>query len=106
MMISLIPRLFPPPVFDRLRYANTKGKAWEICSRAVTSGRQKVDIWGAVPNEESRSHFLYYRSDAGGQSISKAVSIPSVIHSTRDGTKRELLLSGTAPRVSISVYLT
>jgi len=26
-----------------------RGKAWEIRSRAVTSGRQMVDTWGAVP---------------------------------------------------------
>ena len=30
-----------------------RGKAWEISSRAVTSGRQKVDTRGAVPDEES-----------------------------------------------------
>ena len=40
-----------------------RGKAWEISSRAVTSGRQKVDTRGAVPDEESRSPFLYYRSE-------------------------------------------
>ena len=40
-----------------------RGKAWEISSRAVTSGRQKVDTRGAVPYEESRSPFLYYRSE-------------------------------------------
>ena len=39
-----------------------RGKAWEILSRAVTSGRQKVDTRGAVPDEESQSPFLYYRS--------------------------------------------
>ena len=30
MIPSLIPRLFPPPVFDHLQYAIMKGKAWEI----------------------------------------------------------------------------
>jgi len=40
-----------------------RGKAWEIWSRLVTSGRQKVDTWGAVPVKESRSPFLYYRSE-------------------------------------------
>ena len=40
-----------------------RGKAWEISSRAVTSGRQKVDTRGAVPNEESWSPFLYYQSE-------------------------------------------
>ena len=41
---SLVPRPFPPPVFDCLQYANMGGKAWEIWSRAVISGRQKVDM--------------------------------------------------------------
>jgi len=50
---NLVPRLFPSPVFDCLQYANTGGKAWEIWSRAVMSGRQKVDTRGAVPNKES-----------------------------------------------------
>ena len=57
---SLIPRLFPPPVFDRLQYANTEGEGLGIWSCAVTSGRQKVDTQGAVPVEESQSPFLYY----------------------------------------------
>jgi len=30
-----------------------RGKAWEIWSRAVTSGRQKIDTREVVPNEES-----------------------------------------------------
>ena len=30
LCISLVPRPFPPPVFDRLQYANTEvGTAWE-----------------------------------------------------------------------------
>jgi len=40
-----------------------RGKAWEIWSRAVTSGRQKVDTRGAVPDKESRRPFLYNRSE-------------------------------------------
>jgi len=47
---SFIPRQFPPSVFDRLQYANMEGKAWEIRSCVVTSGRQRVDRWGVVPN--------------------------------------------------------
>ena len=35
---------FPPPVFDCTAVMQTwKGKAWEIWSRAVMSGRQRVD---------------------------------------------------------------
>jgi len=40
-----------------------RGKAWEIWSRTVTSGRQMVDTRGAVPDEESRSPFLYCWSE-------------------------------------------
>ena len=28
-----------------------RGKAWEIWSHAMTSGRQRVDTWGATPNK-------------------------------------------------------
>ena len=35
-------------------------KAWEIWSHAVTSGRQMVDVWGAVPNS-SNSHSMSNR---------------------------------------------
>ena len=31
---SLVPRPFPPPVFDRILYAKTEGEAWEKESRA------------------------------------------------------------------------
>ena len=51
--ISLIPRPFALPVFARLQYEIQWGKAWEIWSRAVPSGRQMVDTQRAVPNEES-----------------------------------------------------
>ena len=30
-----------------------RGKAWEIWSRAMTSGRRRVDTWGAVPNHNN-----------------------------------------------------
>jgi len=46
---SLIPRLFPPPVFNCLQYANMEGEGLEIWSRVVTSGRQRVDTRGVVP---------------------------------------------------------
>jgi len=59
VMSSLVPRPFPPPVFDRLQYANTDGEGLGD----LITGRQKVDTRGAVPDEESRSRFLYYRSE-------------------------------------------
>ena len=56
----IVPRPFPPPVFDHLQNANMEGKTCQIWSCVVTSGRQKVQV---VPDEESRSPFLYYQSE-------------------------------------------
>ena len=36
-----------------------KRKAWEIWSFSVMSGRQRVDTWGTVPNDETRSLLLF-----------------------------------------------
>ena len=47
---SLVPRPFPPPVFDRLQYANTKGEGLGDLVTCGTSGRQMVDTRGAVPD--------------------------------------------------------
>jgi len=52
---STLLALFPPPVFDRLQYANTEGKAWE-----VTSGRLRVDTQEAVSGSNI-SHLLLKR---------------------------------------------
>jgi len=41
---SLVPRLFPLSVFDRLQYANTEGEGLGDLAVAVTSGRQMVDM--------------------------------------------------------------
>ena len=59
-----------------------RGKAWEIWSCVVMSGRRRVDTSGAVPNE-ARSCTVSPR--VGGQSVSKAASIPFVVHDARDG---------------------
>ena len=58
-MHSLIPRPFPQPVFHRFQYEIRRGKAWEIWSRAVPSGRHVVDTRRVVPNEEYRRPVLY-----------------------------------------------
>jgi len=54
---------------------------------------------GVVPNKESQSPYL---SKDGGQSISKAVSVPFVIsrHQGWFNTKWKSLLSGITPHVS------
>ena len=75
---SLVPLQFPPPVFDRLQYADTcRGgirrpgrSAW---SRAVMSGRQMVD------NQESLSPCLLYLSRSGGRSV-------RIVHAKRELT--------------------
>jgi len=36
-------RRFPPQYLYRLQYANMEGKAWEIWSSVVMSGRQRID---------------------------------------------------------------
>ena len=58
--ISLVPRLFPPPVFHHSQYEIQRGKALEIWSRAMRSSRHMVDT---VPNEESRLPVLYCPSN-------------------------------------------
>ena len=47
---SLLPRPFPPPVFDRLQYAKTEGEGLGERVTFVTSG----NVGGGVPDEESR----------------------------------------------------
>jgi len=101
---SLVPRLFPPPVY-LIAYSMQirRGKAWEIWTCAVTSGRQKVDTRGAVPKEESLKPFLVL-SVLGLEARELARQSqyhPSFI--ARLGQfhlKWKLLLPGTAPRVS------
>jgi len=70
--------------------------------------RQKVDTQGVMPDEESRSPFCAIGQTAGGQSLSKAVSIPSVVHSDRDGlTRNGNYYCRAPPPVCLpSVYLT
>ena len=49
---SLVPRPFPPPVFDRILYAKTEGEGLGEKVTCVTSGRfegtHRVDTRGAV----------------------------------------------------------
>jgi len=66
-------------------------KIWEIWLRAVKSGRQKVDMQGAVPGEGPQCPSLYI-----------VMSIQGLEHS-QGNTYRllfKLLRSGTAPRIS------
>ena len=51
---SLVPRPFPPPVFDHILYQKWRGKAWEKGSHAWCQVDVRVDIRrGAVPDKES-----------------------------------------------------
>jgi len=47
---SLIPRLFLPPVFDRLQHANMEGEGLEDLSRMQLHW---VDTQGAVPDSNN-----------------------------------------------------
>ena len=40
-IVSLVPRPFPPPVFDRILYAKTEGEGLEERVTCVTSGRRE-----------------------------------------------------------------
>ena len=40
------PSIAPPPLFDHFQYEIQRGKAWEIWSCAMTSGRQMVHTQG------------------------------------------------------------
>ena len=43
---SLVPRPFPPPVFDRILYAKMEGEGLGERVTCVTSGRRGVDTGG------------------------------------------------------------
>ena len=74
---SLIPRPFPPPVFDRFQYEIWWGKAWEIWSR------------GVVPNEESRCPVLYCPSKGWMlERLQGTRSILFVVNNAGDGLMR------------------
>ena len=79
---SLIPRPFPPPVFDRLQHRNTEGKAWEVRSRAVTSGRQRVGAWGQCLTKNLQALSCWGLE----VSVHKAASMRFIVHSARDGS--------------------
>ena len=48
--LSLVPRPFPPPVFDRILYAKTEGEGLGERVTCVTSGRREGRHRGAVPD--------------------------------------------------------
>ena len=79
---SLIPRLFPPPVFDRLQYANMEGEGLgDLFTCVFVEGSTHG---GRCPMKslETLSYTVSLR--AGGQSISKAASIPFIVDNSRD----------------------
>ena len=82
-------------------------KAWEIWTHVVMSGKQRVDTRGWCPTRlEALSCTIGPR--AGGKSVSKAVSIPSLVHCARDGlTRKGNYYCRAPPPVCLpSVYLT
>ena len=82
-----------------------RGKAWEISLRVVSSGRQRVDTQGTVPDKESRS--LYYQSKGWTPQFSKAVSLLLVVGINRDHLTRNYCQAPPPMCLpSSSVYLT
>ena len=88
MLSSLIPRPFPHQYLITYSIQIRNGKAWEIWSRAVTSGTWRVDTRGVVPDKESQVLSCTINPSAGGQSFSKAVSILVIVHVTKDHSTR------------------
>ena len=101
----LVRSQFPPPVFDRLQYANTVGEAGDIWSRAVTSGRQRVNTQGAVPNRNKRTvliiSFVNALTSSFRRIVQKGPLTPMCLHAP-DGTAC-VHISQAFPR-HISIY--
>ena len=133
-VVSLVPRPFPPPVFDRLQYRifqvgcpktqideshSAKQSSWlkaigqfifQYCVMWTTNlkftvckygggrpGRFRhvrlrqgiyIDTRGRCPTRNLEALSCTIGPRAGGQSGSKAVLIPSVVYSARDGSTR------------------
>ena len=81
--LSLVPWPFPPPVFDRLQYANTEG---EGLGDLVTCGYVRQTHGGRCPIRNLEALSCTIGPKAGGQSVIKAMSIPSVVHSAKDSS--------------------
>ena len=75
----------PTSVFDRLQYGNTEGEDLGDLVTWVTSDRWRVKIHRVVPNEGSSNTFCVVHLNAGGQSVSRAASIPIVVCDAGDG---------------------
>ena len=101
---GLIPRLFPPPVFDHLQCTNTEG---EDLGDLVTCSDVRY-TWGAVPNEVSQSSFCNVHLRPGSQNVCKAAIILFVGHNTKDGWMRNGNYYGRSlpPVCPLSICLT
>ena len=88
---SLILRPFPPPVLDCLQYG------WGRLGRSDQMRLHQVDTRGAMPDEILEALSCTIRPRAEGQSMSKAASIPFIIHDTRNGSTRNGTYYGRAP---------
>jgi len=51
---NLIPRPFPPPVFERLQFANTEGEG--LRDLVMCDYIDGIDTWGVV-SDHNNSHF-------------------------------------------------
>ena len=88
-----------PPVFDWLQQAIWRGKAREIWSWAITSGRQLV--WGRCQQRISKPILVMSVTGLEDKSIHKAASIQFDFRNVRGlfDVKQELIWLATAPCV-------
>ena len=80
---SLVPRPFPPLVFDRLQYANTEGKGLGDLVTCSDVGLYRQRVYGHTGRclkKNFKAFSCTVSPRAGVQSISKAASILSVVH--------------------------
>ena len=90
---SLVPRPFPPPAYSM---QILRGKAWEIWSHAMTSGRQRVDTGGSA----RQSPFLWSQPQG-------SINRGHCVHNARDRStwNRNSYSLAVAPLCLPSVYL-
>ena len=70
-IVSLIPRLFPPPVFDHLQYASTEGEGLGDLVTCDDIREIERETQGVVPMKNLEALSCIASLRAGGESIYK-----------------------------------
>ena len=81
---SLVPRPFPPPVFDCSQYANTGGGGGGL-EELIMCGDIRQTHGGQYPMKALKALSCNVHLRAGGQSVCKAASILFIVHNARQG---------------------